>query len=163
MTKKCSKCGDVKDIELFHKDNHLKDKHRSICADCGRAQSKRYQRNHMKVYHELNKRYRETLKGRFRVWKLNAKNRDISFDITLQDLEKMPQKCYYTGMFLTYESNQCNTISLDRLDSSKGYAPDNVVFCCAWVNIMKQSMSYEQFILGCRIILDHHNRKQWKQ
>ena len=38
-----------------------------------------------------------------------------------------------------------DSVSLDRLDSSKGYIPGNVVLCRAIVNIMKSDLSEAEF------------------
>ena len=51
-----------------------------------------------------------------------------------------------------------NTISLDRIYSSKGYVEGNVVFCCSEINIMKNKMDYDYFIKICESILQHTSR-----
>lgn len=104
---------------------------------------------------EYNKRWIARLKSRFSRWKRSAHQRNIPFDLTLEQLESMPLVCYYTGTTLVLESNERNTVSLDRLDSSKGYTITNVVYCCAFVNLMKHESSYEQFVDACAIISDH--------
>lgn len=159
MSKKCIRCSIPKDLSDFYKSSKSKDGYRNICKKCYNKNGKEYQRSHSDLYNKASKNHRETFIGRYIVWRSKAKKRNIPFELKLEDLEILPRVCYYTGMFLTCACNQCNTISLDRLDSSKGYTKNNVVFCCSWVNVMKSDLSYEQFMLGCRIILDHHDRK----
>lgn len=68
----------------------------------------------------------------------------------------MPMVCHYTGTDLVLEKNKRNTISLDRIDCSKGYTITNVVFCCSFVNLMKHKSSYEDFLSACKAIAEHH-------
>jgi len=83
------------------------------------------------------------------------------FALTKQDVEQIPLICHYTGKPLTLEANHFNTISIERLDSSKGYTKENVVFCCETINRMKQELSYDDFIETCHTIYTYakKNRK----
>ena len=96
-----------------------------------------------------------TLLKRFQHWKTNAKKRHIEWILDFKDLESMPQKCFYTGVDLTLVTQQPNTISLDRLDSTKGYTVDNVVFCCSDINFMKQEFSVDKFLFLCQSVCDY--------
>lgn len=42
---------------------------------------------------------------------------------------------------------------VDRIDSSKGYTPDNVQPMCTWCNVAKSSLSTEEFIEKCKQVL----------
>ena len=72
----------------------------------------------------------------------------------LDQLEKQGYRCYYTGMVLTNkrkpyqkETKRHNfNPSIDRLDSSKGYTPENIVWTVAAVNFMKGSLSETEFL-----------------
>jgi hypothetical protein len=37
MTKTCSRCGEEKDLRLFHRDSSKPDGHRAMCVDCVRT------------------------------------------------------------------------------------------------------------------------------
>jgi hypothetical protein len=107
----------------------------------------------------INNRHRKIdycLKYRFKNWKHSAKRRNIFFNIKITDLENMPLRCYYTNRELTFDPNMDNTISLDRLDNTKGYVRDNVVYCCSIINFMKSELSYDAFIDNCNLILKNH-------
>lgn len=132
----CNTCKEIKSIENFTKNRKNKDGHSNKCKHCSIK--------HIK-----------TLQQRFNHWKSNAKNRKISFDLSIKDLEKIPKICYYTGIPLTFEINKDNTISLDRLNNNKGYEKDNVVFCCGFINYMKNDLSYEKFISTCKKISNY--------
>jgi hypothetical protein len=81
--------------------------------------------------------------------KYGAKKRNIECHVTLEDLdalwEKQDGKCAYTGLDLKL-SEGC-TASLDRIDSSIGYTPENVQFLHKNVNVMKWALSEEEFFL----------------
>ncbi len=96
-----------------------------------------------------------TLKGRFIRWKAQAKIRNKEFSISLEFLKTLPKVCFYTGSVLTCEPNHMNTISLDRIDSSKGYIEGNVVFCCQIINKMKTDLNIEEFKNWCKLIVQH--------
>lgn len=125
-----------------------------------KIREKSYRQNHKKERRAQHvKWYRQwisTLESRFSNWERSAKKRNILFDLTFDQIKSIPLICHYTGEVLTMEGNHRNTISLDRLDSSKGYTITNVVFCCSFVNIMKHKMSYEDFLSACKVIAEHH-------
>lgn len=116
----------------------------------------RTNRNRKSLYQkEYYKKWISTLDARFRRWKKGARDRNIPFDLTLEQIKTMPLICHYTGQKLVLEGNKPNTISLDRIDCSKGYTATNVVYCCAFVNIMKHKSSYQDFVYACKMIADH--------
>ncbi len=82
--------------------------------------------------------------------------RGLSWKIPIGYLKSLPRVCFYTGIELTTLKRKPNTISLDRLDSSKGYTKKNVVFCTATVNKMKWSLSAKDFIEICKQISKLH-------
>lgn len=59
-------------------------------------------------------------------------------------------KCAYTGLILDVDTTKDrrrtpNAVSVDRIDSSGGYTPDNVCLCCMWVNKAKAESNVEEF------------------
>ena len=54
-------------------------------------------------------------------------------------------KCAITGVVMCHVFGKPNTISIDRIDSAKGYTPDNVHLVCQWVNNAKSKYSLEVF------------------
>lgn len=63
--------------------------------------------------------------------------------------------CYYSGRPMTYLPHQPTSLSMDRLDPSKSYTKDNVVFCCSQINYMKQDLLPEEFIQLCSCITEY--------
>jgi len=86
-------------------------------------------------------------------YKNNAKRKGLLFDITVPKLiELITGKCFYCGQEPSktivkkkfYGSFTYNGI--DRLDSNKGYIPNNVVSCCEACNYMKSNHPVDEFL-----------------
>jgi hypothetical protein len=114
--------------------------------------------NREKINVNANERRRRDLRVRFAMWKHNAKRRNIDFNITYYDVECLERKCFYTGVELTLEPNEFNTISLDRLDNNECYTKNNVVLCCWAINEIKKTKSVVELLDWCeRIYLNKNN------
>lgn len=100
---------------------------------------------------------RSTLKYKMNAWRRKANIRHIEFSISENDIQKLPMVCAYSGVPLTMEVGKDNSISLDRIDSSKGYIPDNIALCTSWVNRMKQEKSVAEFVEMCGRIFQHRS------
>ena len=83
--------------------------------------------------------------------KNGAKRRNLEFKIDLEFLldcwEKQNGKCYYTKIDMKYIAFKKDPfqVSIDRIDSSKGYTKDNVVLCCQSINYMKNDYYIDDF------------------
>ncbi len=153
--KRCPRCGELKELSEFYSDKHQSNGYKSECKKCHYIRTKNYSKNHLAQSLENRRKYRQTLHGRFNKWKSGAQHRNIPFNLTLEDVRKMPLVCYYSGDTLSLKPNEWNTVSLDRLDSSKGYTKTNVVLCSSNINFMKLKMTYDEFINTCRKIINH--------
>jgi hypothetical protein len=84
-----------------------------------------------------------------------AKKRKLQFNLTDSEIDALiMSNCSYCG----FEPNQCYTLKdrnnyqfyyngIDRIDSSVGYEPNNVVPCCKTCNFAKGTMSSGEFYL----------------
>jgi hypothetical protein len=181
--KKCRTCNKTKNLIEYHKHESNLDGYKLDCKECCRIKDrerfenftpeekkiykerrkKNYQKNkETYIQYRLNnldkikqdkQKYNKTLHGKFVNWRISAKRRKIEWQLKIEDLDKMPLACYYTRQPLTLEKNKNNTISLDRMDSSKGYTKDNVVFCTATINTMKSDLSIKDFLDNCRMVI----------
>lgn len=83
--------------------------------------------------------------------KNSAKSRNIPFTMTKQDFMDLsyPITCPILGMPLQWNKGtpQDNSYSLDRIESSKGYEPDNVVVISHRANILKRDATLEEMKL----------------
>lgn len=113
-----------------------------------------------------NRRYHPIVSSARHVWK-GAYDDGLDFD-TFYNLSQ--QDCYYCGIgpSNSYKISRDRRISqyqmdngifiyngLDRVDSSKGHTPDNVVPCCWDCNRMKGTLSLSDFISHIEMIAQH--------
>lgn len=79
----------------------------------------------------------------------------------LHKLEEANFTCFYTGVALVPGKNAC----VDHLHSRSQY-PDkmadleNLVWCDKWINRMKGSMSYQDFVALCQVIVKSAEMRQ---
>lgn len=98
---------------------------------------------YMKEYYLYNKEkisaQKQSLKGKYTKYKCNAKVRNLSFNISLEEFSSFWQKsCYYCG-------DQIETIGLDRIDNNIGYELYNLRPCCTTCNVAKNDQTEEAF------------------
>lgn len=75
---------------------------------------------------------------------------------------KQNGKCAITGVVMTYLAGHGRTktnISLDRIDSNKGYVKGNVHLVCDLINTMKSNMPLGEFYNWCKLVVDNQNEK----
>lgn len=134
-TKTCTGCNETKDVSCFSKMRAASDGLQSRCKTCQNAANK--EKN--KAYREANKDKRlaynkargQSQRGKYTMYKSNAKTRGIPFDLSLDQFVTFWQAdCYYCG-------DQIATIGIDRVDSSVGYTLANCVSCCWECNRLK--------------------------
>lgn len=93
----------------------------------------------------LTSQYVETIWSRS---KARAKKAGIEFALTRSDIANMtvPITCPVLGIPLRMERGRRtdNSLSIDRIDSSQGYTPDNVVFVSWRVNWLKGNASLDE-------------------
>jgi predicted HicB family RNase H-like nuclease len=98
-------------------------------------------------------RNKHRLSSIFWASKQNAKKRNLDHNIDLEYIKELfntqQSLCYYTNkeMFIDTRTKKNNedSVSLDRVDSSKGYIKGNVVLCRWVVNRIKNDLSTNKF------------------
>jgi len=93
-----------------------------------------------------------------------AKTRNLIFEISIEEawalFLKQGRKCALSGIDLVFKSPDIKkTASLNRIDSSKGYTLDNIQWVHKRVNLMKMSLSQEEFIYFCNKISKTQEKK----
>ncbi len=96
-----------------------------------------------------------------------SKKKSLAFDLTTEFIrelyEKQNGKCYYTGEALVYNNSTGkplpNSMSLDKMTPSKGYAKDNMVLCTFFTNTAKQDLTKEEFLAQCALILQLKDKR----
>jgi hypothetical protein len=172
--KTCTKCDLSKSVLDFHKSKTQKYGVSSICKSCAKIATKKwgdenrdkrllnsraYEKNNKESISARKKFKREsmTLDDRFKHLIKNAKSRKeylVSIDaLYLQKVyENQKGLCAYTKLPLLAVGNQLNTMSLDRIDSSKDYTEDNIQLVCVAINKMKLDMTEDRFIELCSLV-----------
>jgi len=78
-----------------------------------------------------------------------ANNKNMLFDIDVLYLTELFHSqnglCKYSSRKMSFEVSSPNRLSIDRIDSNKGYIKGNVVWCCWVANNIKQDLSNQQF------------------
>lgn len=72
---------------------------------------------------------------------------NLDFKFLIELYEKQRGLCFYSGIPLkiTGTDKDYDTLSIDRVDSSKGYTKDNIVLCSLCMNTMKMDYKLEDF------------------
>jgi hypothetical protein len=97
------------------------------------------------------------------------KDSKYKWETTEEELHNMyleqDRKCALSGMSISFENQYITdrpgfgfscTASLDRIDSSKGYATANLQLLHKDINIMKNTHSEEDFIALCKLVAKHN-------
>lgn len=136
----CSDCKDWRSIGEFNDSSKAWDGLARVCRPCASKSNKNRYEKYSKA---------DSLAAIFALYRRAASFRGLTFDLKLDDLKSMWEKqagrCYYSGRALTTTVRDPNKVSIDRLDSSKGYSRKNSVLCTKRVNFMKREMSVELF------------------
>lgn len=138
---KCS-CGD---IHMINKYNLLNNK-TTKCRKCIGISHKGIGNPNFKGHEELPGRLYNRIKRR-------AKKQGFDFSISqkfLYDLFlKQNKKCKLTDICISFDNN---TASLDRVNSNLGYTPNNVMWVCKDINIMKNGYDLGYFVSMCKLV-----------
>ena len=96
---------------------------------------------------------------RYTKLKKSAKNRGISFEVSIEFLWNLfisqKQICAITGDYM----KSIKKASLDRIDSNKNYTEDNVQLVTYQANVSKHIMSMDSLYEFCKKVLNHANQQ----
>ena len=102
--------------------------------------------------------------------KKNGIKRTEPLDVTIDEMFLVKQfsrqngKCYWTEFPIdphgVYEKNNPLAPSLERLDESKGYVPDNVVICLRLFSLGRQRCPEKKFKQQVNQLREHFMGKQ---
>lgn len=145
--KTCFCCKAAKPYTLFFKHNQTSDGYHSWCKDCCTLGNKRSRA-----------KLRSTIEGRASVFLKSAKRgaatRQQEFSLVAADIvdcwNSQQQMCAYSGRVMTLESGHLHTVSIERIDSNKGYIPENTILVCQAINRMKSDFELNDFYDLCR-------------
>lgn len=158
--RKCPNCGDELIYSSISSFSHCKN---TICRKCANKYRESYcgKANHKwGGYNGISLSY-------FNQIKKNAKKRNISFNLTIEDLWNVfvlqNEKCVFTGIKLELPKRTrkgCfGNASVDRINSSVGYIKENIQWVHKDVNYMKQDFDQKYFIELCKKISENDDVK----
>ena len=101
------------------------------------------------------------LLGRYRD---RAKKKGLEFTLSLNDIAQLIRcDCYYCGIqpfaIFTKHTQRISYTGIDRVDSTKGYVPENVVSCCKFCNQAKMDRTKDEFLEWLRRAYEHNYGK----
>ena len=145
--KVCFCCKEPKPYELFFRHHQTADGYHSWCKNCCTI-------GNIKSRAKLN----STIEGRASVFLKSAKraaaHRQHPFSLVVSDIVKcwslQRGVCAYSGREMTLEAGHLNTVSIERIDSKKGYIPDNTILVCQAINRMKSDFEFDDFYALCK-------------
>lgn len=78
--------------------------------------------------------------------KKNARDRNLEFNLTIEDCMDIPNRCpiLKTKITTTEKFSINHQLSIDRIDSSKGYIKGNITFISRRANLVKSDLTLEQ-------------------
>lgn len=153
--KKCFKCKSFKPTDEFSKNRSSKDGFSKLCKVCY-SNYDSVKNGYKKNSNALKTNLEEYLKYKHNYFKRKSKLKNIDFDLDMHTLYELYQKqngkCYYTGIEIIHNSGcfDYNSITVERLDSTKGYTKDNIVLAAFNINSFKGMMDENEF----KIFLD---------
>jgi len=168
-TKICSICGDEQNVDEFHADKYAKDGLQSECKTCRKKISYKWESS---LNGNISVLYKDLVHN---AKKKRTKN--INVNITKQDIlnlyNKQNRRCALSGYKMTHtgrlrKKQKCRimnyyNISVDRIDSNKGYVVDNIQLVCAFINRAKMDLPDSDFIKLCHDISKYQKEKRDQQ
>lgn len=105
--------------------------------------------------------FKDIPKDYFSSVKRNANNRQINFDLSIEDFwlvfNNQNKKCAITNLDIGFKNNGflTHTASIDRINSNIGYKLDNIQFLHKNVNKMKWEFEQKYFISLCKKVSNY--------
>ena len=166
---KCCRCKNIHSLNDFREIKRGKyeyKKYNSFCNFCDAKRTAVYKNKKIQtiggkagfLFNNISRRSKE--KG----WEIEF-NREYIEEL----YNKQNGRCFYTDepMNLGYHRDKkdlyslnFHNISVDRIDSQKGYTMENTVLCCWGINNMKQQLSVDELLYWAERILNFKNKKQ---
>lgn len=150
----CSKCPSCKDEQAYTRMDHAKTSHASgwrckACASQDRAFSS-----------TLTGYEGDIRLGWYRRFEKSAADRGLRWELSAQYLNSLwaqqDGRCALSGVQLD-NKYATETVSIDRIDSDKGYVVGNVQLVHKVLNLMKRHMPDEEFVAWCKLVAENFN------
>lgn len=149
--KQCTYCLKIfpKNTEHFFQSYHSQRKGfylESRCKDCSRKLSREYRKAHAETFRARQRAWTQTPKGAYKSLKNSTRGHKvlITQERFVEWYKSQQKKCFYCGItpelmqkIMDKYNNRVYRMTVDRIDSSKGYEEGNMVLCCLRCNHIK--------------------------
>lgn len=141
----CKTCGEKDPLKFrLHSKGQCKSCNNKKCLERYHENPKRHNEIHNQ-YYDNNLIYIRLLSAKTR-----CKNKNIEFNINIKDIEdliiKQNNKCIYSNIVFENNRNGIYSLSIDRIDSDKGYTINNIQLVCSSINQMKNNLKEKEFL-----------------
>jgi hypothetical protein len=143
--------------ENFHSDITTSTKFKTRCKECSKKSRLSFTR--MTESNSLDYYLKEIIHGA----RGRAKKKNLDFELSLELIKSLwsiqDGKCAITKIPMTHiilQGRLQTNLSIDRIDSSIGYVVNNIQLVCVAVNIMKSTLSMEELINFCKLIINNN-------
>ena len=156
------------DEQEYHKQYYKANPKKWIVKD--RARKNATQRRYMDKHKEKRAAYKRNFVEKHYEWNLviqsrrSAKTKGLLHTIAIDDI-KIPELCPYLQVPLTRtqgEGTVWTNASIDRVDNTQGYTPDNVQIVSRLANSIKRDCTLEQLRQFARSVLALHPEETLK-
>jgi hypothetical protein len=106
--------------------------------------------------HLLLQNSKRNAKKRFNKGRIDCGTFDLNFYTIISILSKQQYRCAYTNQPFD-QNHKLLKMSIDRIDSSKGYTKDNIQIVHWGINRMKMDLSQQDFLHFIQLIYMNHN------
>ena len=148
----CPECNSYKPKSSFC--TQIRNKHRDglrqLCNSCRPTSDSKAKIRCINIIHQL--------RGILRGSKFRIKN-NLTIDNLMNLYNRQRGICAISGLPMTSINGRGiieTNVSIDRIDSDKGYELDNVQLVRCRVNKMKSDMSIEELLYYCNNIINNH-------
>ena len=160
--KTCKGCGTEKPYSEFLRDS--KRRLRKLCKACTQYRERERKRKRKTQENDNHRRWRERRRGHALVSVARQRARDKSLPCTLNphDVQNRVDagRCELTGIpFNLKDGKTWDSPSLDRIDSKKGYTPENTRVVLYCVNVMANIWGANKIVEIANAIMDQ--RRHW--
>jgi hypothetical protein len=165
VLKKCTKCKEYKELDLFHKNKSRKDGKHPYCKRCHgekvSAWKKANPEKHAARSRAWAKANPEKEAARHSAWqkahpeksmlysaKQRAKQSNLEFNLEINDIQ-IPERCPVLGITLergNTNADKDSSPSLDKILPEKGYVKGNVQVISNLANRMKSNATFAQMV-----------------
>jgi hypothetical protein len=148
----CITCGELKPVDAYYRRRDGLQRRFTECKECCKARKRRWAKTHP----EERRRQGRVEAARFRLRnpeKLlltrargRARQLGLEFDLAVDDLRPLPSVCPALGIPLTPPGGGGASLSIDRIDNTRGYVRGNVVIVSLRANRLKNNATVDELV-----------------